>query len=127
MAKNRPTWKDSDAPDANGKFNELSCGALAKWLVKSRKGNMSCPGWDQAHIFRYCESISYDYTHPDVGYGWNSCAKYGKMQKDGDTWKCKYTGPAYPNEDKTYDVHLNHYWWNFKPWQIDCPLFKEYE
>lgn len=96
-------------------------------LSKSRNGNMSCPGWDQAHIFRYCESIGYDYTHPEVGYGWNSCAKYGKIQKTGDNWTCKYTGPSYPGEDKTYDVHLNHYWWNFKPWQIDCPIFAEYE
>ena len=29
----------SDAPDAKGKFKELSCDALADWLIKSRKGN----------------------------------------------------------------------------------------
>ena len=40
MAKHRPTWKDSDAPDAEGKFKNLSCGALAKWMIKSRKGDM---------------------------------------------------------------------------------------
>lgn len=34
-----PTWKDSDAPDANGKFKELGVRALAAWLVKSRGGN----------------------------------------------------------------------------------------
>jgi hypothetical protein len=39
MAKKRPEWKDSDAPDAKGKFKELSCDALADWLIKSRKGN----------------------------------------------------------------------------------------
>ncbi len=40
MAKEkRPEWKDSDAPDAKGKFKELSCDALANWLIKSRKGN----------------------------------------------------------------------------------------
>ncbi len=39
MAKKRPEWKDSDAPDANGKFRDLSCDALADWLIKSRKGN----------------------------------------------------------------------------------------
>ena len=38
MAKEkRPEWKDSDAPDANGKFKELSCEALADWMIKSRK------------------------------------------------------------------------------------------
>ncbi len=40
MAKEkRPEWKDSDAPEAKGKFKELSCDALADWLIKSRKGN----------------------------------------------------------------------------------------
>ena len=34
-----PEWKDSDAPDAEGKFKKLSCGELAKWMIKSRKGN----------------------------------------------------------------------------------------
>ena len=39
MAKKRLTWKDSDAPDAKGKFKSLSCSALASWLIKSRRGN----------------------------------------------------------------------------------------
>ena len=36
----RPTFKDSDAPDAKGKFKNLSCSDLAKWMIKSRKGDM---------------------------------------------------------------------------------------
>lgn len=36
----RPQWQDSDAPDANGKFKELGVKELAKWLVKTRKGDM---------------------------------------------------------------------------------------
>ena len=39
MAKEKLEWKDSDAPDAKGKFKDLSCDALADWLIKSRKGN----------------------------------------------------------------------------------------
>ena len=39
MAKEKLEWKDSDAPDANGKFKNLNCGDLASWLIKSRKGN----------------------------------------------------------------------------------------
>ena len=39
MAKKRPEWKDSEYADAEGKFKELSCDALANWLIKSRKGN----------------------------------------------------------------------------------------
>ena len=34
-------WHDSDAPDAKGKFKELSPQALASWLIKTRKGNLS--------------------------------------------------------------------------------------
>ena len=33
-------FKHSDAPDAKGKFNDLSASALASWLIKTRKGNL---------------------------------------------------------------------------------------
>ena len=36
-----PDWHDSDAPDAKGKFRDLSSSGLASWLIKSRKGNLS--------------------------------------------------------------------------------------
>lgn len=36
----RPTWKDSDAPDANGKFRDLGINDLADWLIKTRNGDM---------------------------------------------------------------------------------------
>jgi len=35
-----PDWHDSDAPDANGRFRELSVNALADWLIKTRNGDM---------------------------------------------------------------------------------------
>ena len=38
--KNSPTWKDSDAPDAKGKFRDLGIRALAKWLIRTRGRNM---------------------------------------------------------------------------------------
>ncbi len=38
--KGAPKWHDSDAPDANGKFKELGVKALAKWLIRTRGGNM---------------------------------------------------------------------------------------
>ena len=41
MAKSkRPEWKDSEYADAKGKFKNLSCSALASWMIKSRKGNV---------------------------------------------------------------------------------------
>ena len=33
--------KESDAPDAKGKFKSLSASGLASWLIKSRRGNLS--------------------------------------------------------------------------------------
>ena len=39
MAKKRLEWNDSDAPDAKGKFRELSPQALADWLIKTRRSN----------------------------------------------------------------------------------------
>jgi len=33
-------WQDSDAPDANGRFRDLSPKDLATWLIKTRKGDM---------------------------------------------------------------------------------------
>ena len=90
---------------------------------KSHNGKLNCPGWDQAHIFRYCESINYDYKHNDIGYGWNSCAEYGKILNNNNEWYCIYDGPKEDVIPKQYQVYLNHYWWDYKPWKIDCPVF----
>lgn len=38
--KGAPEWKDSDAPDANGRFKELSAEDLAAWLIKTRDGDI---------------------------------------------------------------------------------------
>ena len=38
MAK-RPEFKETKYPDAKGKFKELSCANLAKYMISSRKGN----------------------------------------------------------------------------------------
>ena len=35
-----PEWKDSDAPEAEGRFRDLNPKDLAAWLIKSRKGDM---------------------------------------------------------------------------------------
>jgi hypothetical protein len=41
LGKKMGKFKHSDAPDAKGKFKELSAPALATWMIKSRKGNLS--------------------------------------------------------------------------------------
>ena len=41
LPKRMGKFKESDAPDAKGKFKSLSPSGLASWLIKSRKGNLS--------------------------------------------------------------------------------------
>ena len=41
MAKEKLTWKDSDAPDAKGRFKELSAPKLADWLIRSRNSKLN--------------------------------------------------------------------------------------
>lgn len=38
--KGAPDWHDSDAPDAEGRFRDLSPKDLAAWLIKTRKGDV---------------------------------------------------------------------------------------
>jgi len=38
--KGSPKWRDSNAPDAKGRFKSLGIGALADWLIRTRGGNM---------------------------------------------------------------------------------------
>lgn len=79
------------------------------------------PGQDQAVLFRYFRSIGYDYTHPAVGPEWNSCAGVTEIRRDGDKWRGHTRGL---NPD--HAVRINHYWSQFKPWVIDCPVFASY-
>ena len=54
-------WHDSDAPDAKGKFKELSPPALASWLNKTRKGNLSkiISSLNQQYVFNRGKNPSY--------------------------------------------------------------------
>ena len=55
------TWNDSDAPDAKGKFRDLSPPALALWLIKTRKGNLSkiISSLNQQYVFNRQKNPSY--------------------------------------------------------------------
>jgi hypothetical protein len=55
------TWNDSDAPDAKGKFKELSPLALASWLIKTRRGNLSriISSLNQQYVFNRGKNPSY--------------------------------------------------------------------
>jgi hypothetical protein len=76
-----------------------------------------CPGFDQAVLFRYFRTIGYDYRHPAVGPAWNSCAGMTTVEKVGGRWIARA-------ED--YEVKLIHYWSQFKPWAIGCPIYASY-
>ena len=54
-------WNDSDAPDAKGKFKDLSPSALASWLIKTRKGNLSkiISSLNQQYVFNRGKNPSY--------------------------------------------------------------------
>jgi hypothetical protein len=83
----------------------------------------SSPGTDQALLDSYCKEIRYDFTHPNIGCEWNSCAGYGLVDIDDD-----YNfSIRYKNKDIEYPVKINHYWNEFKPWAINCPIFKFYK
>lgn len=55
------TWHDSDAPDAKGKFRDLSPSALASWLIKTRKGNLKkiIGSLNQQYVFNRQKKPSY--------------------------------------------------------------------
>lgn len=91
------------------------------------EGKLMCKGFDQAHIYTRCVQDNYNYTHPDMMYEWNSCAKYGNIINRDDHWRCTYEPPEEDTEPGGYDVKLNHYWWDFKPWNLNCPVWDFYE
>ena len=54
-------WHDSDAPDAKGKFKELSPKSLANWLIKTRNGDLSkiISSLNQQYVFNRGKNPSY--------------------------------------------------------------------
>jgi hypothetical protein len=96
---------------------------LRRWAEFGKYEMFACPGADQAVLFRYFRSISYDYTDPDVGPGWNSCAGVTAVSRDDSgRWSARTVGLS-----TEYPVFLNHYWSQFKPWAINCPLYHSYD
>jgi hypothetical protein len=78
---------------------------------------------DQAVVQAYLDDIGLDYVHPDVGYSWNSCAARVCTYRDNEgKWRGKSLG-----YDPSYPVYISHYWNEFKPWNIQCPIFTFYK
>jgi hypothetical protein len=81
----------------------------------------ACPGADQALLYRYFRTIGYDYTHPDIGPEWNSCAGVTEVRNVGGKWVARTRGLA-----ADHDVQIIHYWSQFKPWAVGCPIYESY-
>ncbi len=90
---------------------------------KRNKDMCKTPGWDQRYIQIYFNEIGYDYTHPSIGTEWNACAKYTTLWTDDDfIWHGRVKGLL-----TQHNVYINHYWWEYNPWRIDCPIYKFYD
>jgi hypothetical protein len=94
---------------------------LSRYQDVGKDDMFACPGHDQAVLYRYFRTIGYDYRHPEIGCGWNSCAGATKVWFEEGKWKARTWGLG-----RDYDVHIVHYWSQFKPWAIRCPLFRSY-
>lgn len=97
------------------KFNEiLEAG-------KERNFTYEVNGRDQAILWTYFKKIGYDYTHKEIGPEWNACAGYVKLTQNE---MCVWSGLSTLDSIKVY---INHYWDQFKPYEIGCPAYQWYE
>jgi hypothetical protein len=92
-------------------------------FAKNLKFKFPAPGADQALLDAYFKSIGYDFVHAEIGCEWNSCAGYGLVDID-DEYNFSI---RYKNQEEEYPVKINHYWSEFKPWVLGCPIFNFYK
>ena len=61
FSKRMGKFKHSDAPDAKGKFKDLSASGLASWLIKTRKGKLNriIASLNQQYVFNRKKKPSY--------------------------------------------------------------------
>ncbi len=94
---------------------------LSKYREIQKTDLFAGPGHDQAVLFRYFRTIGHDYTHPEIGTEWNSCAGVTEVHAAEAGWKARTHSLA-----QNHDVHIIHHWDQFKPWAIQCPIFQSY-
>ena len=116
-----------DTPHLNSGLQIISDSDFLKYdeifkVGEDRDFRFEVSGYDQALLHTYFEHIGYSYTHPEIGPEWNSCAGYSQYKtENGYDFAIEYVnGPI------TYPVKINHYWDEFRPWIINCPIFKYY-
>ena len=67
--------------------------------------NFLVPGTDQSMLWTYFKHLEYDYTDSEIDWRWNNCAGF-----------C----------DDFDKICINHYWYKFKPWVLNCPKWQEF-
>lgn len=87
-------------------------------VIYKCKQVFQCPGTDQYLMNNYCRYLGYDYRHPLVHYGWNSCGGYKIVQDE-----CIMSSGI----EEKHRVHVLHYWDVFKPWITPCPIYRGLE
>ena len=80
-------------------------------------------GHEQPLLYSYFRAIGYEYSHPAIGFGWNACSKFTKLEKKANRW----TGRVFGLNPEGYVVNINHYWNKYKPWKINCPMYNEFK
>jgi lipopolysaccharide biosynthesis glycosyltransferase len=84
-------------------------------------------------VYTHFINIDYDYTHPAVDYKWNACSGYNEVKEIEGRWFCFSTGINALDSNLVSttippgtEIMINHYWDEFKPWKINCPMYREF-
>jgi hypothetical protein len=85
-------------------------------ILKKDKG-FAYPGTEQSLMNSYMVENKYDPTHPSIGPGWNHCAGFTRFNEDGTAYS--------EGLSEEYPIYINHYWYTYKPWNVNCPLYNK--
>lgn len=77
------------------------------------------PGVEQPILYGYFKAIDYDYTHPRVGVEWNASSITTNVFEESGYYILRFKEDNRP-------AHINHYWNEYKPWNINCPVWRGY-
>jgi lipopolysaccharide biosynthesis glycosyltransferase len=78
----------------------------------------SIGGAEQALLYEYFQRRQYDYHSPGLDLTWNAPARYVFATKRDGQWR-GYLGER--------PVRIMHYYGDYKPWKIGCPIFREFQ
>jgi lipopolysaccharide biosynthesis glycosyltransferase len=100
--------------------NLIEFGKKIGYLYRYKNDKQIIPGNDQSLLQTYCYYIEYDYHHPLFNIRYNTCSKKISYRYTDfkERIKCRSI------DDLSKDIAISHYWGPFKPWKINCPIFK---